>query len=215
MNWQLNSQKQTYYLAHQLSESDDLAPLLEFIAREAIKTGQRRFSLSWNQPTLTVVVGTGRASQGFRDSVRARLEAEPAPPSAVGFKLYCDGGARGNPGQAASGFVILNHLEQPVCQGGDYLGQATNNQAEYESLRRGLERAVSLGVKSLQAYMDSQLVVRQVKGEYRVKNPDLKERHRAILDLIAQMEYFTISHIPRELNRIADAIVNQVLDNNS
>lgn len=214
MNWQYNSKKQTYYLNHRLPGADDLGQLLEFIGQEAIKTKQRRFGLSWNQPTLKIVATGGRSSQAFRDSLLAHLEPKQADLPSGAFKLYCDGGARGNPGRAASGFVILNHLEQPVCQGGDYLGEATNNQAEYESLRRGLERAVSLGVNSLQVYMDSQLVVRQVRGEYRVKNPDLRRRHHSVLELISKLEQFTISHIPRELNRTADAIVNQVLDNN-
>ncbi len=141
------------------------------------------------------------------------LEAPETLPSNVArVKLYADGGSRGNPGPSASGFLLLDAKEKVLAQKGLFLGVTTNNQAEYQALKIGLEEALRLGVKAIDVYMDSMLVVNQMKGEYKVKNTDLKAVHHSIVELIPRFQDITFTHIPREHNRLADGIVNQVLD---
>jgi ribonuclease HI/ADP-ribose pyrophosphatase YjhB (NUDIX family) len=120
--------------------------------------------------------------------------------------MYSDGGSRGNPGPSAAGFVIMNRNEQVVAEGGVYLGITTNNQAEYHGVRLGLERALELNVKTLDVYIDSMLVVNQMK------NRDLWPIHERIRDLVAKFEKVNFRHVPREKNTLADGIVNRVLD---
>lgn len=127
-------------------------------------------------------------------------------------QLYTDGGSRGNPGPSASGFVLLDSEGIELARGGDYLGITTNNQAEYQSLRVGVEKALELGIRKLKVSMDSMLVVNQIKGTYKVKNRDLWPIYESIKTSINKLEEFEICHVPRELNKIADSIVNQILD---
>ena len=127
-------------------------------------------------------------------------------------RLYCDGGSRGNPGPSASGYVLFDQQGKRLAEGGDYLEVTTNNQAEYQSLISGMEKAVELGIDKLKVYMDSQLAVRQVLGEYKVKNIAISLLHNKVKDLLDKFKEFDIEHIPREMNKEADAIVNQILD---
>lgn len=126
--------------------------------------------------------------------------------------IYCDGGSRGNPGPSASGFVIYDEEKNLIAEGGEFLGVTTNNQAEYHSLKDSLEKAVEMGVKKVLVHMDSQLVVRQILGQYRVKNRDLWPLYESALDLSKQFEAFSIVHVPREINKEADAMANKILD---
>jgi ribonuclease HI len=133
-------------------------------------------------------------------------------PTLTEAKLYADGGSRGNPGPSASGFAILDMSENIVVKKGVYLGITTNNQAEYLALKLGLEEARARHVRKLHVYMDSMLVVNQMKGVFKVKNRDLWPIHEAIQTLLPQFEYISFSHVPRELNKVADAEVNNALD---
>ncbi len=135
--------------------------------------------------------------------------AMPAPNQA---QLYADGGSRGNPGPSASGYVLMNMDGNVIVQNGLALGVTTNNQAEYQSLKLGLEEALRRGIRSLKVYMDSMLVVNQMRGVYKVKNADLKAINQSVMSLVAQFESITFTHVPRERNRKADAIVNEILD---
>jgi ribonuclease HI/pterin-4a-carbinolamine dehydratase len=135
--------------------------------------------------------------------------AEPHPDE---VKLFGDGGSRGNPGPSASGFVILDMEDTVLVDKGVYLGVTTNNQAEYTALKLGLEEALSMGVKQVHVYMDSLLVVNQMKGIFKVKNRDLWPIHDAIKGLAAKFEHISFSHVPREFNKLADAAVNRALD---
>jgi ribonuclease HI len=130
----------------------------------------------------------------------------------VEIKLYADGGSRGNPGPSASGFVLYDMQDKPVVDKGVYLGITTNNQAEYTALKLGLEEARSMGVRRVHVYMDSMLVVNQMKGIFMIKNRDLWPIHEAIRDLIKQFEKIDFTHVPRELNKAADAAVNRAMD---
>ncbi len=128
------------------------------------------------------------------------------------LKMYGDGGSRGNPGPAASGYVLLTMDDIVIFQGGQYMGITTNNQAEYHALKFGMEEALSRGTRILHVYMDSLLVVNQMKGLYKVKSADLLGVHQAILVLAQKFEGVTYTHVPRELNKLADGMVNETLD---
>jgi ribonuclease HI len=128
-------------------------------------------------------------------------------------KIYADGGSRGNPGPSASGYVVVDpNTNKVLVDKGVYLGITTNNQAEYLALKYALEECQKMGVKTIDAYMDSLLVVNQLKGVFKVKNRDLWPIHDAVKELIGKFEKFTISHVPREMNKLADAAVNRALD---
>lgn len=125
--------------------------------------------------------------------------------------LHTDGGARGNPGPAAIGFV-LKIPGQAVIAVGECIGTATNNVAEYEALLGGLNRASREGVQEIVCYLDSELVVKQLKGEYKVRDADLKKRYDKVKDLVKNFTAVEFIHIRREKNKQADKLVNQALD---
>ena len=126
--------------------------------------------------------------------------------------LFADGGSRGNPGPAASGAVLVDPQGQLLDEVGRYLGIATNNVAEWTALCIGLERAKERGIRRLAVRLDSELVVKQMRGEYRVKHADLQPLHRRAQTLLRSFEHVDIKHIPRKLNALADRLVNDVLD---
>ena len=127
------------------------------------------------------------------------------------YNLYADGGARGNPGSAASGFVVYNG-EEIIAREGKYLGVATNNQAEYNAILLGLEKAQELNITELDCFLDSELVVKQLKLEYKVKNKDLAAIFLKAWNLSKKFKRIKFHHIPREKNKEADALVNEILD---
>ena len=127
-------------------------------------------------------------------------------------KLYTDGGSRGNPGPSASGYVLFDENDKIIEDKGVYLGITTNNQAEYTALKLGLEDALKRQASIVDVYMDSLLVVNQMKGSFKVRNRDLWPIHSAIMDLTRQFKQVSFTHVPRELNKLADAAVNRALD---
>lgn len=137
---------------------------------------------------------------------------EQIPVGVEEMKLYTDGGSRGNPGPSAGGFALLDMEDNVVKTSGKYLGITTNNQAEYHSLKGGLEAARDLHARRVHVFMDSLLVINQMKGVYKIRNRDLWPIHQAIKDLLANFEQVTFTHVPRELNKLADSIVNETLD---
>jgi ribonuclease HI len=127
------------------------------------------------------------------------------------YKLYTDGGSRGNPGHAAIGYALyLDEKEFEVF--GEYIGIATNNIAEYRALEAGLKRLKELGAKEIGIFMDSELVVNQLKGAYKVKNPEIKIEYSKIKSLLESFGKFSVTYVPREKNKIADKQVNLALD---
>ncbi len=126
--------------------------------------------------------------------------------------LYCDGGSRGNPGPAASGAVLVAQDGTVLREAGLYLGIATNNVAEWRALIIGLEAARDLGLEALSVRLDSELVVRQLSGAYRVKHADLIPLSVAAKQLLRQFRDVDIAHVRRAENTLADALVNRVLD---
>jgi ribonuclease HI/nicotinamidase-related amidase len=127
-------------------------------------------------------------------------------------KLYTDGGSRGNPGPSAAAYVICKTDDSVVKKDGFYLNISTNNQAEYRGLEVGLKKAAELGIKKLSVYMDSELIIRQLNGVYKIKNKDLLPIYQEVKQLADIFEKIEFVHVPRELNKIADAEVNRVLD---
>lgn len=128
--------------------------------------------------------------------------------------IYTDGGSRGNPGPSASGFIVMNMDGEVVSEGGAYLGVTTNNIAEYRAVYLGLERAQELGARTVDFRMDSLLVANQMNGLWKIKHPDLTIIHNRIKELAAQFDKVTFSHVLREYNKLADGMVNKILDAN-
>lgn len=126
--------------------------------------------------------------------------------------VHTDGASRGNPGPASIGVVIARPDGKVLLELGEALGTTTNNVAEYTAVIRALERAAELGAKRVRVMMDSQLVVRQLNGSYRVKHAEMIPLYRRVLELIQRFESVTFEHVPREENLEADRLANQALD---
>lgn len=130
----------------------------------------------------------------------------------VPVQLWFDGGSRGNPGPAAAAFVLYDTAGVEVERTGVELGHTTNNVAEYNGLISGLRRALDLGATRLEIYSDSELIVKQVKGLYRVKHEAMKPLHQEASSLLRNLKWYEITHVLRERNAVADATVNETLD---
>ncbi len=128
------------------------------------------------------------------------------------LRLYTDGAARGNPGPAGLGLVLEDESGLRLWGGCRFIGTATNNQAEYRALIEGLRRAKEWKPDRLEVYMDSQLVVEQVSGRFKVRSPELRPLHTEALRLFSGYPGATIEHVRRELNRGADALANRAID---
>lgn len=126
--------------------------------------------------------------------------------------LRTDGGARGNPGPAGAGFVIETTDGEVVCRAGRFLGATTNNVAEYEALIWGLENARALAFDEVSVFADSELVVKQLNGVYKVKNANLKPLFLKALDLLRGFAGYEVKHVRREANHHADAMANEAMD---
>jgi len=125
--------------------------------------------------------------------------------------LFTDGGARGNPGPAGIGAVIMNQDKKVIKTIKKYIGEATNNQAEYEAIKAGLTEALKMNPHEIECFLDSELVVQQLNGKYKVKDKDLQQLFSDVQDLIF-MKFVTFHHVPREQNTLADKLVNEALD---
>jgi ribonuclease HI len=126
--------------------------------------------------------------------------------------IYIDGASRGNPGMSGAGVFITNGEGKRMVEMSRYLGHKTNNEAEYKALLLGLKEAKRLGGESIHIYTDSELIERQVKGLYRVKNLNLKVLHKMVIENFKEFLSFEIEFIPREKNREADLLANQAIE---
>lgn len=207
----------------------DFAEAFAFMQAVAVEAEKRqhhpRWENEWN--TVRIWLRTHAAGNVVTDKDRAlaqtidqlfkgQQEISETAPAPVGtykqIKLYADGGSRGNPGPSASGYVLLDMQDSVIKKSGVYLGITTNNQAEYQALKFGLEEAQKIGAREVDVYLDSLLVVNQLKGIFKVRNRDLWPIHVAIKELAKQFKKVTYTHVPRELNKLADAEVNDTLD---
>ena len=197
----------------------------------SVDTSGQRLSLSqnysdfiWEKPvdvdqqklTESSKLLLGISQQNIQKSIKGTevIHAESVLDPELGSHaiIYSDGGSRGNPGPSASGFIIMNHREEVVHQGGMYIGVTTNDQAEYHGVRLGLEKALEAGVKIVDFRMDSLMGGNQLTGAYKIKNSELWPIHEHIKELIKKFEKVTFSHVRREFNQLADGMVNKILN---
>lgn len=158
------------------------------------------------------ILGIYGPSTNTEDNVSNRDNDAKNTTQSSSVVIYSDGGSRGNPGASAAAFVIMNRDRDVLDEGGVYLGITNNNQAEYQGVRLGLERALELGYKDIEYRIDSMLVVNQLKGVYAIKNRELWPINERINELMKKFKTVKFTHVPRELNHIADALVNKLLD---
>jgi ribonuclease HI len=131
------------------------------------------------------------------------------------LSMYIDGAARGNPGPAGIGVVLEDSDKRIVKNIDKFIGNATNNVAEYTALIIGMEEAVKLGAKEITVNTDSELLAKQLGGEYKVKNPVLKDLHAKAFEIINNLEHVIVNNIPREDNKGADKLANKAIDDSA
>ena len=147
--------------------------------------------------------------KGLLDSLQEKLGSN----SGEGIILYIDGASRGNPGKAGIGVVLKDKENKVIEEVGQYIGETTNNVAEYRALLEGLKRALARGgVTGVEIFSDSELLVRQIHGEYRVKAQSLLHLYMEAMKLLNNLTRWKITHIPREQNSRADALANMAID---
>jgi ribonuclease HI len=129
-----------------------------------------------------------------------------------GLKIHIDGASRGNPGEAGFGVYVVDEANRPVAELYGYLGRATNNVAEYQALLHALRYALAQGARRVDVFSDSELVVKQIDGRYRVKHPDMLPLHREASTLLRKFETARVAHVRREQNKDADRLANRALD---
>lgn len=128
------------------------------------------------------------------------------------YQMNTDGGARGNPGPSGIGIVIKNEKKEKIFELGSYIGKATNNQAEYTALIEGLKTALKKNITKLDCFLDSELIVKQMRREYKVKDAELKILWQKASGLASKFEEIEFKHVLREKNHDADLLVNKALD---
>ncbi len=141
---------------------------------------------------------------------RSLFSAPKSAPAA--HTAHVDGGARGNPGPAGYGVAIHDASGHPIAELSEYLGHRTNNYAEYQGLLAALRYATENQIKALKVVSDSELMVRQMKGIYKVRHPDLRKLYDEAQQLARRLEHFEIRHALREHNQIADRLANEAMD---
>jgi len=172
------------------------------------------------EKTCAVFPGlTREAAQKLLRGAARQLQQEKLPlreKSAAGpgrtVRVYSDGAARGNPGPAGAGAVLTDAAGNVIARLGRYLGKQTNNVAEYEGLLLGLKHARELGYREVEVRADSQLLIRQLKGEYAVRHAGLKPLHAEALRLLRSFDRYDLQHVPREENALADEMSNRAID---
>ncbi|PIV52091.1 ribonuclease H [Candidatus Falkowbacteria bacterium CG_4_9_14_3_um_filter_36_9] len=126
--------------------------------------------------------------------------------------IYTDGGARNNPGPAGIGAVLMSEDEKAIARISEYIGNTTNNQAEYRAVIAAIKKAKELGAEELNFYLDSELVVKQLNREYKVKDKDLALLFVQIYNISLSFKKITFNYIPREMNEEADRLANEAMD---
>ncbi|MFH0834081.1 MAG: ribonuclease HI family protein [Patescibacteria group bacterium] len=128
------------------------------------------------------------------------------------LSLFCDGGARGNPGPAAAAAVIFDSTKNKIAEVAEFLGDMTNNRAEYFGVVLGLQKALEFHPTEIEIFLDSKLAVEQISGRWKIKDLELKKLAEKVHALLVRVPKWKIAHVAREKNRDADRLVNQVLD---
>lgn len=213
------------YQEFTFKDFNDAFAFMQVVAAEAERRQHHpRWHNEWNKVQIwlnthdagnTVTDKDRSFAQFIEELFAGHIEGAEVPKNLGPYKhvkLYADGGSRGNPGPSASGYALLDVDDTVILKSGVYLGITTNNQAEYQALKFGLEAAQKLGAREVDVYMDSLLVINQMKGVFKVKNRDLWPIHEAIKELAKQFKKVNYAHVPRELNKLADGEVNETLD---
>ncbi len=159
----------------------------------------------------SVLFGTKKVVKAYTPARQQELFT-PSVADAASCRLFTDGASRGNPGEAGAGSVLLAADGQELAARSLYLGQCTNNVAEYRALILGLQSALELKCGRLEIFLDSQLIVRQIQGQYKVKHETLKPLFVEVKGLLAKIDKWSIAHVPREQNKRADELANKGID---
>ncbi len=184
-----------------------LADILEAMARTRALTALRG-ELA-DLPPATLRMALEEASHLLRRLATSRRSGKPAARSLI---LHIDGAARGNPGPAGIGVVLWDEAGAFREEHHAYIGEATNNVAEYEALLFGVRKAKELGYAAVKVFSDSELLVRQIRGQYRVKNPRLRVLYDQVQDLVRSFDAFEIAHVGRGMNARADLLANKAIE---
>lgn len=188
----------------------DARAVLEALAKTLDADAVLEMFPGLDRESLGVLVAEAAAKMPGGPSVEVREKGQGKGKEKL--IAYVDGAARGNPGEAGAGVVIKNPSEEVVEKLSQYLGKATNNMAEYKALLLALKRAGELGATTLQVYSDSELLVHQINGRYRVRAPHLQKLCQEAIRLIRGFHSVNISHVPREKNSEADEQANIAID---
>ena len=184
--------------------------ILRHLARTlSIPKTLERFPSLTLQDLQALLTRSAERAAGETKNPSFPLFDDPAEPEWI---IHADGASRGNPGEAGVGAVIADSQGRTVKELKHFLGVASNNEAEYQAAILALEKAFELGAKHVILHLDSELVVRQLKGEYRVREPHLKDLHRRASEALNRFSRYSILHISREENRRADQLANEAID---
>jgi ribonuclease HI len=151
-------------------------------------------------------------NSGHERGESGKLWPEPTEKNDESITAYCDGGSRGNPGPAGFGVHVEDATGQPIGELSEYVGRKTNNFAEYSGLLAALQFALDHGYRRLKVISDSELMVKQIKGQYRVNSPELRPLYEEAKRRIRQLDSFHLQHVLREKNRDADRLANEAMD---
>ncbi|WP_224244107.1 ribonuclease HI family protein [Hyalangium gracile] len=192
------------------------ADILRHIAREEALTATVRAFRGLTRERLGQILEEV-AQRLAAGSPEAPAESAPAPAeeprgATPRLRLYSDGAARGNPGPSGAGAVLIEPGGQVVARLGKYLGNQTNNYAEYMGLLIGLKHAKSLGAKEIEVFADSELLIRQLSGRYQVKSPSLRPLYEEAVKLLNDFSRVKLVHVPRAMNAAADEMSNRAID---
>jgi ribonuclease HI len=168
----------------------------------------RRFSSLNAQELQEILLRSAQRAEEKKATPQIPLAREKIPE----FFIQADGASRGNPGESAAGAVISDARGRTIKELKCFLGMATNNVAEYRAVILALEKALELGAGSVTVYLDSELVVRQLRGEYRVREGHLKTLHQQALEILNRFSKYAIHYVPREENRRADQLANEAIN---
>jgi len=191
-------------LPHTLKEHPDLT-------REAVQAALERAASALEARPPPAAAANGPSDSGFF-STASLPSSGPGVAASNRIRVYSDGAARGNPGLAGAGAVLVEPNGRVVERLGKFLGVQTNNYAEYMGLLLGLKRAKDLGVQEVEVFADSELMIRQLNGTYQVKSPSLRPLYEEVLELLNQFGRFKLVHLPREMNAMADEMSNRAID---
>lgn len=187
------------------------AEVLRFLAAEEdFRRTLATFPALGREDLRNLLLALARAAQEKED--RMSREAGHRPGAHPRLRVYSDGAARGNPGPAGAGAVLLSPDGEVVERLGKYLGRQTNNVAEYRGLLLGLSRAFELGAREVEVVSDSELMIRQLQGRYQVKSPNLLPLWEEAMDLLSRFQAVRLVHVLREQNRDADEMSNRAID---